>query len=227
MNPRKQKDLAVVLVSGGMDSCVTAAAAADRGYRLALLHVNYGQRTEARELISFHQIAGFYDATERLVADIRYLSAIGGSSLTDARLTIPKAGQEVTDIPLTYVPFRNTHLAAIAVSWAEVLGARRIFIGIVEEDASGYPDCRKEYLTALNEVIRLGTRPETQVEVEAPLIDMNKTEIVRLGAKLGAPFDLTWSCYRSEDVPCRDCLSCELRARAFNEAGVKDPLLKL
>ena len=227
MSPQKRKDLAVVLVSGGMDSCVTAAVAADRGYRLALLHVNYGQRTEARELISFHQIAGFYDAAERLVADIRYLSAIGGSSLTDPLLAIAKAGQEVAEIPLTYVPFRNTHLAAIAVSWAEVLGAKRIFIGIVEEDASGYPDCRKEYLKALNEVIRLGTRPETHLEVEAPLIGLNKTEIVRLGAKLGAPFDLTWSCYRSEDVPCRDCLSCELRARAFNEAGVKDPLLSL
>lgn len=228
MSPRKtQQELAVVLVSGGMDSCVTAAVAADRGYRLALLHVNYGQRTEARELISFHQIAGYFDAQERLVADIRYLSAIGGSSLTDPRLAIPEAGQEVTEIPLTYVPFRNTHLAAIAVSWAEVLGAKRIFIGIVEEDASGYPDCRRDYLKALNEVIRLGTRPETQVEVEAPLIGMNKTEIVRLGDRLGAPFDLTWSCYRSEDKPCRNCLSCELRGRAFRDAGVEDPLQRL
>jgi 7-cyano-7-deazaguanine synthase len=219
--------LAVILASGGMDSCVTAAVAADHGYRLAMLHVNYGQRTEARELVSFHQLAGFYAAAERLVADIRYLGAIGGSSLTDTDLPIGAAGEETTAIPLTYVPFRNTHLIAIAVSWAEVIGAERIYIGVVEEDASGYPDCRQSYLDAVNEVIRLGTRPETALEVEAPLIGMGKAEIVRLGADLNAPFDLTWSCYRREDAPCRNCLSCELRARAFREAGVEDPLLVL
>jgi 7-cyano-7-deazaguanine synthase len=221
------KDVAVVLVSGGMDSCVTAAVAADQGYRLALLHVNYGQRTEARELICFHQLAGYFGASERLVADIRYLSAIGGSSLTDTHLPIPAAGEELSEIPLTYVPFRNTHLAAIGVSWAEVIGAKRIFIGVVEEDASGYPDCRKSYLDAMNEVIRLGTRPESGITLEAPLIRMGKAEIVRLGDRLNAPFDMTWSCYRSDEVPCRDCLSCELRARAFREAGVSDPLDKL
>lgn len=219
------KPLAVILASGGMDSCVTAAVAAHRGYRLAMLHVNYGQRTEARELVSFHQLAGFYTAAERLVADIRYLGAIGGSSLTDTDLPIDAAGEDLKAIPLTYVPFRNTHLIAIAVSWAEVIGAERIYIGVVEEDASGYPDCRKSYLDAMNEVIRLGTRPETVLEIEAPLIGMSKAEIVRLGADLNAPFDLTWSCYRREDSPCRDCLSCELRARAFREAGVEDPLL--
>lgn len=223
-----ERDLAVVLTSGGMDSCVTAAVAADRGYRLAMLHVNYGQRTEARELISFHQLAGYYGAAERLVTDIRYLAAIGGSSLTDTALPIdePSAATVASnDIPLTYVPFRNTHLISIAVSWAEVLHARRIFIGVVEEDASGYPDCRSSYLAAMNEAIRLGTRPETDLQVEAPLIMLSKAEIVRLGTRLKAPFDLTWSCYRRDDVPCRNCLSCELRARAFAEAGVADPLL--
>ena len=223
------KELAVVLVSGGMDSCVTVAVAADRAYRLALLHVNYGQRTEGRELISFHQIAGYYGAAERLVADIRYLAAIGGSSLTDAALPVAETGAgaapEPAGIPLTYVPFRNTHLIAIAVYWAEVLHARRIFIGLVEEDASGYPDCRGSYLDAMNRTVQLGTRPETDVQVEAPLIAMSKAEIVRLGVRLGAPLDLTWSCYRREDVPCGRCLSCTLRARAFAEAGVADPLL--
>lgn len=220
-------ELAVVLVSGGMDSCVTAAVAADQGYRPAMLHVNYGQRTEGRELISFHQIAGYYGAAEQMVADMRYLAAIGGSSLTDESLAVPGPGEEANAIPLTYVPFRNTHLAAVGVSWAEVLGARRVFLGIVEEDASGYPDCQRSYLAAMNEVIRLGTRPESGIRLEAPLIAMSKAEIVELGARLGAPFELTWSCYRREDVPCRDCLSCELRARAFEAAGVTDPLLAL
>jgi len=222
------KKRAVILASGGMDSCVVAAVAADRGYDLAMLHVNYGQRTEARELISFNQLATHYNAGERLMADIRYLSAIGGSSLTDSRLPISAADQQAAqsgEIPLTYVPFRNTHLLAIAVSWAETLHAERIMIGIVEEDASGYPDCRKSYLEAMNEVVRLGTRPETKLEVEAPLVNLSKAEIVRLGADLAAPLELTWSCYRRDDVPCRNCLSCELRARAFAEAGVQDPLL--
>lgn len=223
----EQTERAVILVSGGMDSCVAAAVAVDCGYLPAMLHVNYGQRTEARELVSFHQIAGYYGADQRLVADVRYLAAIGGSSLTDPSLAIPSADDESAGIPLTYVPFRNTHLISIAVSWAEVIGAGRIFIGIVEEDASGYPDCRKPYLEAVNETIRLGTRPETDIRVEAPLVSMSKAEIVRLGARLGAPFELTWSCYRSEETPCRDCLSCRLRARAFAEAGVQDPLLDL
>jgi len=222
------KKRAVVLASGGMDSCVVAAVAADRGYDLAMLHVNYGQKTEARELISFNQLATHYSAVERLIADIRYLSAIGGSSLTDGSLPIAAADEQATEgggIPLTYVPFRNTHLLAIAVSWAEAMHAERIMIGIVEEDASGYPDCRKPYLEAMNEVVRLGTRPETKLEVEAPLLDLSKAEIVRLGADLAAPFELTWSCYRRDDEPCRNCLSCELRARAFAGAGLQDPLL--
>ncbi|NIA22382.1 MAG: 7-cyano-7-deazaguanine synthase QueC [Anaerolineaceae bacterium] len=223
-----EKKTAVVLISGGMDSCVVAALAADRGYNLAMLHINYGQRTEARELVSFNQLATHYNAADRLVANIRYLSAIGGSSLTDSSLHVAAPGEpaiESSKIPLTYVPFRNTHLLAIAASWAETLHAERIMIGIVEEDASGYPDCRKSYVAAMNEVVRLGTRPETKLEIDAPLVDMSKAAIVRLGADLAAPFGLTWSCYRRDDVPCRNCLSCELRARAFAEAQVQDPLL--
>jgi len=219
------RPLGVVLVSGGMDSCTTAAVAAHRGYELALLHVNYGQRTERRELACFNRLADHYGAKRRLVADIRYLADIGGSSLTDPRIPVPTAAERSDGIPPTYVPFRNTHLIAIGVSWAEVIGAERVFIGIVEEDAAGYPDCRRAYLNAVNEVVRLGTRAGSQVRVEAPLIGMKKSDIIRLGARLGAPFELTWSCYRREDVPCRDCLSCALRAQAFAEAGVADPLL--
>lgn len=220
------QELAIVLASGGMDSCVTAAVAADRGYRLALLHASYGQRTQARELRSFRALAEHFGAEATLLADIGYLAAIGGSSLTDERIAVPGAGSDAPGaIPPTYVPFRNTHLIAIAVSWAEVIGAHRIFIGVVEEDASGYPDCRAEYIEEINRLIALGTRPETEVRVEAPLIAMTKPEIVRLGAELGAPLELTWSCYRSEEAPCGNCASCELRARAFREAGVADPIL--
>ena len=223
---KKDSGKTIVLVSGGMDSCVTAAIAAERGGPLALLHVNYGQRTEARELASFKRLADFYAVKERLIADVRYLAAIGGSALTDAGIKIPTVAERTAGVQPTYVPFRNTHLIAIAVSWAEVIGATKIMIGIVEEDAAGYPDCRRSYLAAMNEVVRLGTRPETEIEVEAPLVGMTKTEIVRRGAELGAPFALTWSCYRQEDVPCGDCLSCELRRKAFAEAGVEDPIRK-
>ncbi|MBN2584116.1 MAG: 7-cyano-7-deazaguanine synthase QueC [Planctomycetes bacterium] len=220
------KPLAVVLASGGMDSCVVTALAADRGYDLAMLHVNYGQPTEAHELASFQRLADRYRARARLVADVRYLAAIGGSSLTDPSLPIETPDQHIAGaIPQTYVPFRNAHLLAIATSWAEVLRAERIMIGVVEEDASGYPDCRKAFIDAMNETIRLGTRDETDVVIEAPLVAMSKADIVRLGAHLKAPFELTWSCYRRDDVPCRNCMSCELRARAFAQAGVPDPLL--
>jgi 7-cyano-7-deazaguanine synthase len=169
-------------------------------------------------------VADYYGVKERLIADVRYLAAIGGSALTDEKIKIPTVAQRTEGVQPTYVPFRNTHLIAIAVSWGEVIGAQRIMIGIVEEDAAGYPDCRRSYLAAMNEVIRQGTRPETEIEVEAPLIGMTKTEIVRRGAELKAPFELTWSCYRQEDVPCGDCLSCELRRKAFAEAAVADPL---
>lgn len=220
------KPIAVVLASGGMDSCVVTALAVDRGDEPALLHVNYGQPTEAHELASFHRLADHYAIRRRLVADVRYLAAIGGSSLTDPALPIETPAEHVEGaVPHTYVPFRNANLLAIAASWAEVLRARRIMIGVVEEDASGYPDCRKAFIDAMNEAVRLGTRPETDVVIDAPLVAMSKADIVRLGARLRAPFELTWSCYRRDDVPCGRCMSCELRARAFAAAGVPDPLV--
>ena len=217
------KPLAVVLASGGMDSCVTTAIA-NLDYRLAMLHVTYGQRTEKRELKSFHAVTDFYHAEHRLVCRLEHLSKIGGSSLTDAGLTVERADLARKEIPSTYVPFRNAHLLSIAVSWGEVLGARKIFIGAVAEDSSGYPDCRPEYYEAFNRVIAAGTKPETQLTIVTPVIHLRKSEIVRRGQELRAPLELTWSCYQSEELACGVCDSCALRLRAFEEAGIPDPI---
>lgn len=206
-----------------MDSCVTAAIAAQT-CDLALLHLNYGQRTEQRELRSFNEIAAHYGITQRLVVDIGHLAAIGGSSLTDASIPVSPADLSRTGIPTSYVPFRNANFLAIAVSWAEVIGARWIYIGAVEEDSSGYPDCRKVFYDAFNAVIREGTRPETHIEIVTPLIALSKAEIVAKGAQLHAPLELSWSCYQSEDVACGECDSCALRLRGFAQAGIIDPI---
>jgi 7-cyano-7-deazaguanine synthase len=206
-----------------MDSCVTTAMA-NVDYRLAMLHVGYGQRTEARELGAFNAVADFYQAEHRLVCRLDHLRQIGGSSLTDAKIAVELANLERQDIPSSYVPFRNAHFIAIAVSWGEVLGARKIFVGAVAEDSSGYPDCRPEYYAAFNRVIATGTKPETQLEIVTPVIHLRKSEIVRRGRELGAPFELTWSCYQAQDAACGVCDSCALRLRAFEEAGVEDPL---
>jgi len=220
---KSMKELAIALVSGGMDSCVSAAIA-KQNYELAFLHVNYGQRTEIRELQAFNDIADYYDVKKRLVVSIEYLKSIGGSSLTDDNIPVSIADLNSKNIPTSYVPFRNTHLLAIAVSWAEVIGAVKIFIGAVEEDSSGYPDCRKEYYHAFNKLIEVGTKPETHIEVVTPLIDMKKHEIVKKGIELNAPLHLTWSCYKNNDVACGVCDSCALRLRGFKNAGVKDPI---
>jgi 7-cyano-7-deazaguanine synthase len=217
------KPLAVILASGGMDSCVTTAIA-NIDYRLAMLHVAYGQRTEARELRAFNAVADLYHAEHRLVCHLDHLRQIGGSSLTDPAIAVERANLDRKEIPSSYVPFRNAHFLSIAVSWGEVLGARKIFIGAVEEDSSGYPDCRPAYYEAFNRVIAAGTKPETQLEIVAPVIRMRKAEIVQRGMELGAPFALTWSCYQAEDVACGVCDSCALRLRAFEEAGIEDPI---
>lgn len=214
---------AVVLMSGGMDSCVTAAIARQR-HEIAVLHASYGQRTEARELRSFHALADHFGAAKRLAVRLDYFAEIGGSSLTDSRMSIRDADLTNREIPNTYVPFRNAHFLSIATSWAEVLGATKIFIGAVWEDSSGYPDCRPEYYQALNQLIRAGTRPSTNITVETPLIYQSKSEIVKMGAALNAPFHLTWSCYRDSDLACGVCDSCALRLRAFLEAGIEDPI---
>ena len=216
------KSRAVVLLSGGMDSCVCAALAA-RDFRAAALHVSYGQRTEARERRAFFEICERLGIQEKLLVRNEALGAIGGSALTDPAIAVPKAAQIGGKIPITYVPFRNAHFLAVAVSWAEVLGAEKVYVGAVEQDSSGYPDCRPAYYRAFNEVVKAGTRLGN-IEVVAPLIGMRKAEIVRLGLELGAPFDLTWSCYSQEERACGVCDSCVLRARAFREAGARDPV---
>lgn len=217
--------IAVVLVSGGMDSCVTAAVAA-QSHELALLHVTYGQRTQRRELQAFHDIAAHYGVPEgrRLVVSLDHLTKIGGSSLTDPTMHIATAAEATGGIPNTYVPFRNANLLGIGVSWCEVLGAEALYIGAVEEDSSGYPDCRKVFYEAYQRVIETGTKYERPLRVVTPLIDLSKAEIVRLGVELGAPLELTWSCYADEDVPCGACESCTLRQRGFDRAGIADPV---
>jgi len=213
---------AVVLLSGGMDSCVCAALAA-RDHEAAALHISYGQRTEARELQSFHAICDRLRIRTRMAVRNEVLKAIGGSALTDENIAVPESRTLGHGIPVTYVPFRNAHFLSAAVSWAEVLGATKIYIGAVEQDSSGYPDCRPAYYEAFNRVIGAGTR-EGKIEVVTPLISMRKAEIVRLGLELGAPLDLTWSCYSREDRACGVCDSCTLRLRAFQDAGAIDPL---
>jgi 7-cyano-7-deazaguanine synthase len=220
MNPAKQR--AVVLLSGGMDSAVCATLAV-RDHDAAAVHVSYGQRTEERERHSFLAICRRLNIHEKLMVRNEALRAIGGSALTDESISVPEAENIGKDIPVTYVPFRNAHFLAVAISWAEVLGAEKVYIGAVEPDSSGYPDCRPAYYKAFNEVIKAGTK-EGRIEIVTPLIAMHKVEIIRLGLELGAPFDLTWSCYSREDRACGVCDSCVLRLRAFEAAGVPDPI---
>lgn len=212
----------VVLLSGGMDSCVCATLAS-RDHDAAALHISYGQRTEERERDSFERICDRLGIEDRMIVRNEAFRLIGGSALTDESIPVPESHSIGREIPVTYVPFRNAHFLSVAVSWAEVLDATKIYIGAVEQDSSGYPDCRPAYYEAFNQVIRAGTR-EGRIEVVTPLIAMRKAEIVRLGLELSAPLDLTWSCYSREDRACGVCDSCVLRLRAFQEAAAVDPL---
>jgi len=214
----------VVLVSGGMDSCVTAAIAEQESKSLAFLHISYGQRTEERERRAFVEIADHYGVRDRLDVSIEHLAKIGGSSLTDSSVEVTEADLASTEVPTSYVPFRNANMLSIATSWAEVIGAGAIYIGAVAEDSSGYPDCRPEFYDAFREVIKTGTKPETYIEIRTPIIDLSKAEIVRKGVDLDAPLHLTWSCYRNEEMACGTCDSCALRLRGFENAGVQDPI---
>jgi 7-cyano-7-deazaguanine synthase len=214
--------VAVCLVSGGMDSAVCAAIAA-RDYTPAFLHCNYGQRTEARELQAFHALADHYEAKGRLVVDFAHLKIIGGTSLVDGGADVPK-GAPGAGIPSTYVPFRNGLLLSTAAAWGEVLGAQKIFFGAVEQDSSGYPDCRESFIAAMSRAIAEGTRPDTHLEIEAPLVRLSKGAIVQRGLELSVPFELTWSCYTGNDRACGECESCHLRLKGFAEAGARDPI---
>ncbi|MHB1686727.1 MAG: 7-cyano-7-deazaguanine synthase QueC [Ignavibacteriaceae bacterium] len=218
-----EKEIAVVAVSGGMDSCVTAAIA-NQNYELAFAHINYGQRTEKRELKSFNDIADFYGVDKRLVIDFTHLSKIGGSSLTDKNMEVTKADLFNKKVPSSYVPFRNANILSACVSWAEVLNAKAVFIGAVYEDSSGYPDCRPEFFAAFEKMIDVGTKPSTKIKIETPIINYSKAEIVKNGIGLGVPLHLTWSCYQNEDEACGVCDSCALRLRGFQIAGVEDPI---
>lgn len=215
---------AIVLVSGGMDSCVTAAIAARENESLAFLHISYGQRTESRERNAFNDIADHYGVKERLDVSIEYLAKIGGSSLTDDAIEVAEADLESKEIPTSYVPFRNANMLAIATSWAEVIQASSIYIGAVAEDSSGYPDCRPEFYEAFQRTIDTGTKPDTKIGIRTPIIDLTKAEIVQKGIELNAPLQLTWSCYRREDLACGTCDSCALRLRGFKRAGAEDPI---
>lgn len=215
---------AIILVSGGMDSCVTAAIAAGEAAENAFLHISYGQRTETREREAFNDIADHYGIEKRLDVSIEYLAKMGGSSLTDRNIAVTEAALESDEIPSSYVPFRNANMLAIAVSWAEVIGAGAIYIGAVAEDSSGYPDCRPEFYAAFQTAIDTGTKPETRIQIRTPIIQLSKAEIVKKGLELDAPLHLTWSCYRNEDLACGACDSCALRLRGFERAGFNDPI---
>ncbi len=216
---------AIVLISGGMDSCVTAAIAKAENDEIAFLHISYGQRTERRECQAFNDIADFYDVAKRLDVSIEYLAKIGGSSLTDKAIEVTEANLESKEVPTSYVPFRNANMLSIATSWAEVLHASSIYIGAVAEDSSGYPDCRPEFYAAFEKAIETGTKPETVIKIKTPIIHLSKAEIVKKGLELNAPLHLSWSCYRSEDLACGTCDSCALRLRGFERAGKIDPII--
>lgn len=218
-----KRKIAVVALSGGLDSCVTAAIAKEN-YDLAFLHINYGQKTEKRELKAFNDIANFYQIEKKMIVDLPYFKTIGGSSLTDDGIEVSKGNLESNLIPTSYVPFRNANILSVAVSWAEILNANAVFIGAVEEDSSGYPDCRKEFFKQFELMVQLGTKPETEIKIETPIIDLMKDEIIKIGIQKKAPIELTWSCYKNENEACGECDSCLLRLNAFKRAGYKDPI---
>ncbi len=218
-----EKPCAVVAVSGGLDSCVTTAIA-QKDYDLALVHINYGQNTEKKELESFHKIADYFKVNKKMVIDFSHFQKIGGSSLTDKTMEVEKANLDNKEVPSSYVPFRNGNILSACVSWAEILGAKAVFIGAVFEDSSGYPDCRPDFFKAFENAVNLGTKPETNIKIETPIIELNKKEIIKLGLELKAPLELTWSCYSNEDEACGVCDSCALRLRGFQTLGVVDPI---
>lgn len=216
---------AIVLVSGGMDSACVAAIAASEHQELAFLHITYGQNTAAKERECFEKICEHYQIPEnkRMVIDISFLREIGGSSLTDDKIEVSKYEGDSNVIPSSYVPFRNTHIIASAVSWAEVLKVDEIYIGANEEDSPGYPDCRPAYYEAYNKLIQAGTK-EGKISIKTPIIQLKKSEIIQKAIELKAPLELTWSCYESNDLACGVCDSCALRLRGFKELSLEDPI---
>jgi len=219
-----KKDIAVVLLSGGMDSAVCAAITKGKDYEIATLHLNYGQKTQSKELECFHKLSDYFQAISRLVIDVTHFSIIGGSSLTDKNIKVENARQRKEGIPSSYVPFRNGNIIAIATSWAEIIKARIIVIGATQVDYSGYPDCREEFFVAMQKAINLGTKPETHIDIQTPILFNSKSDIVIIGNELNVPFEYTWSCYSSEVKACGICDSCVLRLNGFTEANIQDPI---
>lgn len=215
----------IVLMSGGLDSTLCVAMALKEGYEIAALHLNYGQLTQKREEQAFDDICKHYNIKQKLIVDVNFLTLIGGSSLTDTTIKINDADLENTEVPNTYVPFRNANILGIATSWAEVIGAEAIYIGAVEEDSSGYPDCREYFFEAYQKAINLGTKPETQIKIITPILHFSKRNIVKKSIELNSPIELTWSCYKNSDEACGVCDSCALRLRGFKQAGVIDPIV--
>jgi 7-cyano-7-deazaguanine synthase len=219
----KTKKTAVIALSGGLDSCVTAAIA-NLDYELCAFHANYGQRTLKREEKAFNDIVNYYGIKKNLIVDFSHFSEIGGSSLTDSNIEVSRADLTNKAIPSSYVPFRNANILSACVSWAEVLNAEAVFIGAVYEDSSGYPDCKPEFFSAFEKMTSLGTKPGTNIKIITPVINYSKEQIVKKGVELYAPFHLTWSCYKNEDIACGVCDSCALRLRGFQMAGIEDPI---
>lgn len=218
----ERRELAVVLISSGIDSAVCASMAS-LDHELAFLHFQYGQRAAKRELECFFKLVEYFNPREFLVVDLFFFKRIGGSSLVSEKMDLPEVSEGV--VPSTYVPFRNGVFLSIATAWAEVIDAKKIYIGVNQVDFSGYPDCTSKFIEAFNQVINIGTKPETKIRIETPIINLTKKEIVLTGVKLKTPFHLTWSCYRGEKLACGKCESCKIRIRAFKEAGIEDPIL--
>ncbi len=214
---------AVVILSGGMDSTTAAYIARSEGYDLIALHFDYRQRTQKRERQAFEAICDALDAANRYVIDLPFFAQIGASALTDTAIEVPTGGIE-PGVPVTYVPFRNGIFLSIAAAVAEKEGAEALFIGVVEEDSSGYPDCREEFIGAMQKAINLGTKEGTQIRIETPLVHLKKEDIVKTALKYGVPLELTWSCYKEEDEACGVCDSCRLRLKGFEKAGMEDPI---
>ena len=214
---------AVVILSGGMDSTTAAFIAKQEGYEIIPLHFNYGQRTERKELESFNKICDYLGIENRYVIDIPFFKQIGTSALVDENLEVPTDGIK-PGIPITYVPFRNGIFLSIAAAVAEKEKANAIYIGVVEEDSSGYPDCREEFIKYMQKAVNAGTKPETNIEIKTPLIHLKKEDIVKKAVEVGVPLELTWSCYKEEDEACGVCDSCRLRLKGFEKAGLKDPI---
>ncbi len=214
---------AVCIISGGMDSALSAKIAQKEGYEIIALHFNYGQRTQSKELQCFRKIAEDVNASEVYEIDLPFFEQIGASALTDKSIDIPTGGIE-EGVPVTYVPFRNGIFLSIAASVAEKHAAEALFIGVVEEDSSGYPDCRESYIEQMQKAINMGTKEETVLTIKMPLVMLSKSEIVEKSLALSVPLENTWSCYKEEEEACGVCDSCRLRLRGFQQAGVKDPI---